>query len=194
MSQSVLVTRWCPTLCDPVDCSPPGFSVHGIPQARILEWVATSFSRGSSPPRDRTCVSCIGPPGKPNIRKGIPWTNRAWQATVRGVAKTWTQLSTHAFMFTRLLKKEMTQEQHRKERPCRMWGGRAVPLSVHSPQISEVGRTRSHSFFLHERKTKLTDARDLFEAMLGSWIRTLFLLSLWFLPATSPVKVLIGLE
>ena len=130
------VVQSCPTLCDPVDCSPPGFSVHGIPQARILEWVATSFSRGSSPPRDRTCVSCIGQPGKPNIRKGIPWTNRAWQATVRGVAKTWTQLSTHAFMFTRLLKKEMTQEQHRKERPCRMWGGRAVPLSVHSPQIS----------------------------------------------------------
>ena len=61
-------------------------------------------------------------------------------------------------------------------------------------QPSEIGRTRSHSFFLHERKTKLTDARDLFEAMLGSWIRTLFLLSLWFLPATSPVKVLIGLE
>ena len=38
----------CPTLCDPVDCSPPGFSVHGILQARILEWVAISFSRGSS--------------------------------------------------------------------------------------------------------------------------------------------------
>ena len=42
----------CPILCDPVDCSPPGSSVHGILQARILEWVAVSFSRGSSPPRD----------------------------------------------------------------------------------------------------------------------------------------------
>ena len=42
----------CPTLCDPVDCSPPGSSVHGTLQARILEWVAVSFSRGSSPPRD----------------------------------------------------------------------------------------------------------------------------------------------
>ena len=40
--------------------SPPGSSVHGIPQARILEWVATSFSRGYSPLRDQTCVSCIG--------------------------------------------------------------------------------------------------------------------------------------
>ena len=49
----------CPTLCHPVDCSPPGSSVHGILQARILEWTATSFSRGSSQPRDRTRVSCI---------------------------------------------------------------------------------------------------------------------------------------
>ena len=47
------------TLCDPVDCSPPGFSVHGILQARILEWVATSFFRGSSQPRDWTQVSHI---------------------------------------------------------------------------------------------------------------------------------------
>ena len=42
----------CLTLCDSMDCSPPGFSVHMILQARILEWVAISSSRGSSPPRD----------------------------------------------------------------------------------------------------------------------------------------------
>ena len=48
----VLITQSCPILCDPMDCSPPGFSVHGIRQARILEWVAISFSRGSSQPRD----------------------------------------------------------------------------------------------------------------------------------------------
>ena len=47
------------TLCDPVDCSPPVSSVHGILQARILEWVAIPFSRGSSQPRDRTQVSRI---------------------------------------------------------------------------------------------------------------------------------------
>ena len=46
-------------LCNPVDCSPPGSSVRGILQARILEWVAIPFSRGSSLPRDRTWVSCI---------------------------------------------------------------------------------------------------------------------------------------
>ena len=53
------VTQSCPTLCDPMDCSLPGFSIHGIFQARILEWVAISFSRGSSQPRDRTLVSHI---------------------------------------------------------------------------------------------------------------------------------------
>ena len=46
-------------LCDPVDCSLPGSSVHGIFQARVLEWVAISFSRGSSRPRDRTQFSLI---------------------------------------------------------------------------------------------------------------------------------------
>ena len=52
--------RLCLTLCDPMDHSLPGSSVHGILQARILDWVAISFSRGSSWPRDRTCISCIG--------------------------------------------------------------------------------------------------------------------------------------
>ena len=47
----VLVAWSCPTLCDPMDCSPPGFSVYGVLQPRILEWVAISFSRG-------TWVSC----------------------------------------------------------------------------------------------------------------------------------------
>ena len=53
------VTQSCPTLCDSMDCSPSGFSIHGVFQARILEWVVISFSRGSSPARDRTQVSCI---------------------------------------------------------------------------------------------------------------------------------------
>ena len=51
------VAQLCPTLWDPVDCSLPGSSVHRILQARILEWVAISFSRGSSQPRDRTHIS-----------------------------------------------------------------------------------------------------------------------------------------
>ena len=54
------VAQSCLTLCDPVDCNLLGFSVHGILQARILEWIAISFSRGSSWPRDQTRVSRIG--------------------------------------------------------------------------------------------------------------------------------------
>ena len=53
------VAQSCPTLCDPTDCSLPGFSIHGIFQARVLEWIAISFSRGSSWLRDRTQVSRI---------------------------------------------------------------------------------------------------------------------------------------
>ena len=55
----VLISQSCPTLCDPMDCGLPGFSVHGILQARILEWVAIPFSRGTSQPRDQTLVTCI---------------------------------------------------------------------------------------------------------------------------------------
>ena len=53
------VTQSCPTPCDPMDCSLPGSSVHGILQARILEWVAIPFSRGSSQPSDQTQVSSV---------------------------------------------------------------------------------------------------------------------------------------
>ena len=67
-----LVSKPCLTLCDPMDCSPLGSSVHGILQARILEWVAVSFSRASSRPRDWICISYISggfftsePPGQP---------------------------------------------------------------------------------------------------------------------------------
>ena len=58
-----VLTQSCLTLCDPMDCNPPDSSVHGIFQARILDWVAISYSRGYSQPRDQTYisrVSCIG--------------------------------------------------------------------------------------------------------------------------------------
>ena len=54
-----LVVQSCSTLFDPIDCTPPDSSIHGILQARILEWVAIPFSRGSSQPRDQTQVSLI---------------------------------------------------------------------------------------------------------------------------------------
>ena len=60
-------------LCESMDYSPPGSSAHGIFQARILEWVAISYSRGSSQPRDHTRVSCVG------RRILYHWTT--WEAT-----------------------------------------------------------------------------------------------------------------
>ena len=55
----VLVAQLCPILCDPMDCSPLGSSVHRILQARILGWVVIPFSRASSRPRDQSQVSCL---------------------------------------------------------------------------------------------------------------------------------------
>ena len=57
----VLVAQSCLTLCDLMDCSPPVFSVHGILQTRILEWVAIPFSKGSSRPRNGTFTSYMSP-------------------------------------------------------------------------------------------------------------------------------------
>ena len=59
-----LVAQSCLTLCDRMDCSPPGSSVHGILQTRILEWVAMLSFRGSSQPRDRTRISCVSSIGR----------------------------------------------------------------------------------------------------------------------------------
>ena len=53
------VAQSCPTLCDPIDCSLSGSSIHGIFQARVLEWIAISFSTGFSQPRNRTQVSRV---------------------------------------------------------------------------------------------------------------------------------------
>ena len=68
-------------LCDSMDCSPPGFSVRGILQAGILEWIATSFSRESSCPRDRTLISCIF-----SLAGGFFTTRATWEAPVVAVA------------------------------------------------------------------------------------------------------------
>ena len=76
--ECMLVAQSCPTLCDTMDCCPPGSSVHGILQANILEWAAISSSMGSSWPRDGTQVSLLQPntlpsepPGKSYIWQGV---------------------------------------------------------------------------------------------------------------------------
>ena len=59
MKVNVLVAQSCPALCNPMACNPPGSSVHGILQTRILEWVTISSYRGFSQPRDRLQISFI---------------------------------------------------------------------------------------------------------------------------------------
>ena len=84
------------TLCDTMDCSPPGSSVHGISQARILEWVAISFSWGSSWYRDRTWVSSVHGISQARILEwvaisfswGSSWyRDRTWVSSVSHVGR-----------------------------------------------------------------------------------------------------------
>ena len=72
------VAQSCPTLCNPMDCSLSVSSVLGIFQARVLEWIAFSFSRGSSQPRNRTWVSCIAG-GRFTIWATREALNKQWQ-------------------------------------------------------------------------------------------------------------------
>ena len=84
ISQYSLIFEWhvhaqvCLALCDPVDCSAPGFSVHGIFQARIPEWVAISLSRGSSRPKDQICVSCVSCIGRRILYHCASWQQNLW--------------------------------------------------------------------------------------------------------------------
>ena len=70
----MLSLQSCPTLCNPMDRSLPGSSVHGILKARILEWVAIPFSRGSFKPRERTCLSYIS-----SLASGFFTTSAMWE-------------------------------------------------------------------------------------------------------------------
>ena len=70
----------CLTLCEPMDYSPPGSSVHGILQVRILEWAAMPSSRASSPPRDGTCISYAS-----CTAGGFFTTGATWEAPFRCV-------------------------------------------------------------------------------------------------------------
>ena len=90
------VGQLCPAVCDPMDYSPPGSSVHGISQARVLGWVAIFFFRGSSRPRDWICVFCIGrqilyaePPGKPQICLSVQFSSVQSLSHVRLFATPW---------------------------------------------------------------------------------------------------------
>ena len=115
------VTQLCPTLSDPMECSPPGSSVHGILQARILEWVLSPGifpTQGSNPglPHCRRSLYQLKHQGSPRIRVSLslgegngtplqysclenPIDRGAWWAAVHGVAKSQTRLSDFTFTF-----------------------------------------------------------------------------------------------
>ena len=96
-SVKVIVIQSCPALFDPMGCRLPGFSVHGILEARILEWVSISFSRRSSQPRDWTHISCTtcgvyhlshqGSPQKAEHRRTDVFELWCWRRLLR---VTWT--------------------------------------------------------------------------------------------------------
>ena len=83
------VTQLCQILCNPMDCSLPGSFIHGIFQARILEWVAISFSRGSSRPRDRTRVSCTADSllSEPPVKSSLVLSHTQNQRLFRSLSK-----------------------------------------------------------------------------------------------------------
>ena len=96
-------TQLCPTLCDPMDCSLPGSSVHGIFQARILEWVAISYSWGSSRPKDQSCFSCVSCIGRWILYHWVTW--KFWESYetpfdpwMRGLQQSFVSWSLAAFL------------------------------------------------------------------------------------------------
>ena len=74
-----MLVQSCLTLCNPMNCSPPGSSVYGVSQARMLEWVVTSYSRGASQPTDPTRVSCIG--------RQVLYYSATWEALANSTVK-----------------------------------------------------------------------------------------------------------
>ena len=125
------VAQSSPTLWDPMDCIWPGSPVHGILQARILEWVVNSSSRWSSPPKDQTRVSCVSctvsrffitePPGKPNL---YLWDDWILLFILLLAMRASSNLTEHPFGFCYIGQSllcggaQTTQRQHRGFRVC----------------------------------------------------------------------------
>ena len=152
----VLVAESCRTLCDPMDCSPPGFSVHGILQARILEWVAISFSRVSSWPRDWTRVSCIAgwffttePPGS-YFSDLVEKCVEVWASAARSVDKIkwhdlWWGFVTHLIV---IITKKMT--------PPKALSELQISCVVLADKWVEAGSVSKHCLLGYSESTQTT--------------------------------------
>ena len=125
------VAELCPTLCNPLDSSPSSSSVHGIFQARILEWVAISFSRGSSQPRDWNHVSCIS-----CIRRWILYHWATWEAHLRRCSIQFScsvisdSLRPHGLQYTRLPCLSPTPRACSNSCPLSRWCHPTISCSV----------------------------------------------------------------
>ena len=141
----MLVTQLCPTLCNPIDCRLQVSSAHGILQARILEWIVIPFSRGSSQPRDQTCVSYIG-------RQILyHWATReAYYNSTRMISHAVISLGSHAVSFQR------AHMPGCKEDPSSLWQN--IPFLYKGVTFSRwkrylcfshiLAKSSCHSFFL----------------------------------------------
>ena len=105
VGESESVVTQCPTLCDPMDCSPPGSSVRGILQARVLEWDAMPSSRGSSQPREapgfpagQTDSSPSDPPGSFSTHLTLPLSlwHSFWEAQSQICSYSWNRLCSYS--------------------------------------------------------------------------------------------------
>jgi len=142
------VTQSCPTLCDPMDCSLPGSSVHEIFQAIVLEWIAISFSRGSSQPRDWTLVSrivdrCFTAWANKNYIKLILFQFSSVQFSHSVMSDS---LRPHELQHARPPCPSPTPEVHSNSRPSSQWCHPAISSSVVPFSSCPQSLTASKSF------------------------------------------------
>ena len=190
------VAQSCPTLCDPMDCilpgsslHGPGSSLHGILQASVLEWVAISFSRGSSQPRDQTQVSCI--PGRCfNL-----WATReaewppANSQQGNGTSVLWLQGTEFSHNCVNL--EEYLVRSATGQRPDFIYMTSAKSQSCYAQAAPVSGQQFVAGFQCSNRKTKETSPRlslDCFPSLLRLYGHT-FLLGLSFGPPSESVFV-----
>ena len=142
------VTQSYPTLCDPIDDIPPGSPVPGILQARILEWVAISFSRESTQPRNWICGSCIS--------RWILYNLATLEAPIYGISSVHSVVSnslrSHGLQHTRPLCPSPTPGLYSNSSPLSWWchptiSSSVIPFSSHLQSLPASGSFPMIQFF-----------------------------------------------